>query len=61
MVIYQNHFSLKKKKKDSGAHPQAAESDWRWGGGSGVGEGRQGYVFLKAPQEIVSISQVWQL
>lgn len=48
MVIYQNHFSLK-KKKDSEAHPQAAESDWSWGGERAVGEGSHCMYFLKLP------------
>lgn len=58
MVIYQNHFSLK-KKKDSEAHPQAAESDWSWGGERAVGEGSHCMYFLKLPGGCER--QVWQL
>lgn len=53
MAAYQNHFSFL-EKKIPGLIPRLL--NW-----TEVVLGRQGYIFLKAPQVILSISQVWQL
>lgn len=61
MVIYQNHFSLKKKKKKKDLGPILRLLSQTGGGeGEGVGEGGRKGASLKLPGDCEHQS-VWQL